>query len=106
MSKPPLPNTIEMEQKILTSLNSFAMGIDVRGYTPQLHQAYTKRILEDFREALAAQRKEFEELLQSKRKELDKQGYDHSPADNGPWSDPHKRSGAYEIIDDLIKQLK
>ena len=42
----------EQEQKLLGSLNLFAMAIDREGYTPEVHQRFTKRILEDFQSSL------------------------------------------------------
>lgn len=58
----------ELEQSILTTLNLFAMAIDTDGYTPELHEAYTNRVLEDadqaVKEAVEAERKRLFEAIE------------------------------------------
>ena len=51
-------------------------------------------------------KKDIEEIVKGMRKTLEKQMYDHSPADNGRWSDPRELKGAFEIIDDILEKLK
>ena len=54
----------ELRQSVLTTLNLFAMAIEADGYTSELHEIYTNRILEDTQEAVEAERKRYKEWVE------------------------------------------
>lgn len=56
----------EFEQNTLRDLNLFAMGIIAEGYTPDLHEEFTQRMIENFDKALTLQQQSLVKELRDK----------------------------------------
>ena len=89
----------DFEQKLLGSLNLFAMDIDLHGYGVENHTAFTKRIMEDFSQALTQREDEVRKEIEG----MKKKDPNNLAGDPGKWETTI--AGYNQAISDILLRL-